>query len=127
MQFPRVDVPASIFKIQVPEQGGADVDGEPVVDQFGGQQPAEIVRGEARGAEVRVVPASSVQRPRSMTRTVAGEMTRRTVPSCRWNRNSRARTLYERRGWRLGTSEATYEHDGVVEVTYQYALGVTCG
>jgi hypothetical protein len=42
------------LKIQVPEQGGADVDGEPVVDQLGGQQPAEVVRGEARGAEVRV-------------------------------------------------------------------------
>src|SRR5260370_30604748 len=32
-------------------------------------------------------PARSVQRRRSMTWTVAGEMTRRVVPSCRWNRN----------------------------------------
>jgi hypothetical protein len=33
------------------EQSGSDVDREPAVDQFGGQEPAEVVRGEVCGVE----------------------------------------------------------------------------
>jgi hypothetical protein len=54
------DVAPGRFKIQVPEQGCADVDGQPVVDQVGGQQPAEVVRGEARRAELRVAAGEVV-------------------------------------------------------------------
>jgi hypothetical protein len=35
----------------MPEQGGANVNREPAVDQVGGQQPPEIVRGEAGSKE----------------------------------------------------------------------------
>jgi hypothetical protein len=40
-------------------------------------------------------------------------------------KNSQARTFYEHRGWRLATSEGMHDHDGVVEVRYQYAPGKT--
>jgi GNAT superfamily N-acetyltransferase len=36
--------------------------------------------------------------------------------------NEQARTFYERRGWRLATSDDTDAHDGVTEVSYQYSL-----
>jgi GNAT superfamily N-acetyltransferase len=37
-------------------------------------------------------------------------------------KNDRARTFYEHRGWRPADDEGTHAHDGVVEVRYQYAL-----
>jgi hypothetical protein len=48
------DVAASSFDAEVTEQSGADVDGKPGVDQFGGEQPAEVVRGEGDAFELRV-------------------------------------------------------------------------
>jgi GNAT superfamily N-acetyltransferase len=37
-------------------------------------------------------------------------------------KNTRARSFYEHRGWLLAAGEGTYAHDGVTEVTYRYAL-----
>jgi len=39
------------LQVDVAEQGCADVDGQPVVDQIGGEQPAEVVWGEVQPAE----------------------------------------------------------------------------
>jgi hypothetical protein len=57
------DVAPGRFKVQVPEQGCADMDRQPVVHQIGGQQPAEVVRGEARRAELRMTPGEVVAAP----------------------------------------------------------------
>ena len=48
------DVAAGGLDIQVAEQRGADVDGQAVVDQVGGEDPAEVVRGELQSGELRV-------------------------------------------------------------------------
>jgi hypothetical protein len=45
------DVAPGRLKIHMSEQGCANVNREPAVDQVGGQQPPEIVRGEAGGLE----------------------------------------------------------------------------
>jgi hypothetical protein len=45
------------------EQGGSDVDRQPVVHQVGGQQPSEVVRGEASRAEIRVAAREIVAAP----------------------------------------------------------------
>ena len=57
------DVAPGCLEIQMSEQGGSDVDRQPVVDQVGGQQPAEVVRGEARRAELRVAVSEVVAAP----------------------------------------------------------------
>ncbi|MFF2431192.1 hypothetical protein [Streptomyces mirabilis] len=41
------DVAAGGLDIEVAEQGRADVNGQAIVDQVGGEQPADVVRGEA--------------------------------------------------------------------------------
>jgi GNAT superfamily N-acetyltransferase len=38
-------------------------------------------------------------------------------------KNIRARSFYENRGWRLAAGEDAYAHDGVTEVRYSHALG----
>src|SRR5713226_4637301 len=46
------DITAGCLQGQVPEQGGADVDGQAVVDQFGGEDPAEVVGAERQPREL---------------------------------------------------------------------------
>jgi hypothetical protein len=46
----------------VPEQGRADVDGQPVVDKLGREVPAEVVRGEGDAFELLVGRAQLVDR-----------------------------------------------------------------
>ena len=45
------DVPLGSLNVQVSEQCRANVDGQPVVDQVGSEEPSEIVRGEMQSAE----------------------------------------------------------------------------
>jgi hypothetical protein len=48
------DVAAGGADVEVPEQGGADVNGQAVVHQLGGEQPSEVVRGEVHVGELRM-------------------------------------------------------------------------
>ena len=45
------DVAAGCFEAEVAEQGSADVDWQPAVDQFGGEQSAEVVGFENQAGE----------------------------------------------------------------------------
>ncbi|CQR61872.1 Hypothetical Protein sle_24110 [Streptomyces leeuwenhoekii] len=49
------DVTARGLDAEVAQQGGADVDGQAAVDQLGGEDPPEVVRGELQAAESGVV------------------------------------------------------------------------
>jgi hypothetical protein len=49
------NVAAGGFQVEVAQEGGADVDGQPVVDQVGGEQPSEVVRGEGEIFEPGIV------------------------------------------------------------------------
>ena len=48
------DVTAGGLEVEVAEQGGADVDGQAVVDQLGGEKAAEVVRAEVNPVEAGV-------------------------------------------------------------------------
>jgi hypothetical protein len=47
------DVAAGGLDVDVTEQSRADVNGQPLVDQLGGEVPAEIVRGDGDALELR--------------------------------------------------------------------------
>src|SRR5690606_38130548 len=57
------DVAAGGADVEVAGQGGADVDGQAVVHEFGGEQPAEVVGCELHPLELRVRDGKSVAGP----------------------------------------------------------------
>lgn len=61
------DVTLSGLKIQMSEQGRADVDGQAAVDDVGREESAEVVRGELGAGEGRTVPLVSLNSTRSPT------------------------------------------------------------
>jgi hypothetical protein len=46
------DIAAGGFEVEVTEQGGADVDGQPVIDEVGGEEPPEVVGAEVEPGEL---------------------------------------------------------------------------
>lgn len=49
------DITAGGLDVQVPEQGRADVDGQSVIHQLGGEEPSEVLRREPDVSELRVL------------------------------------------------------------------------
>jgi hypothetical protein len=62
------------------------VDGQPVVDELGGEDAAEVVGREPRLRERRVPLGRRAQRRASISETVAYPNTERTESTCRWKR-----------------------------------------
>jgi hypothetical protein len=71
----------------VSEYSGADVDGQPVVDEFGGEDPPEVVAVNVSPANSGRVCARAKQGRCSMRWMVWVDRTARDVPSFRWNEN----------------------------------------
>ncbi|MGW5421670.1 hypothetical protein [Streptomyces sp. NPDC003943] len=52
------DVALGGLQVEVPEEGGADVDRQTAIDDVGGGEPAEVVRGELRAADGGALPSA---------------------------------------------------------------------
>jgi GNAT superfamily N-acetyltransferase len=110
----------------------AAVSGHPPARQWLGVSAVLVPAARPRDAELRrlyVIPERWGQGVGSRLLDAALQRAQHAGATTIWlsvgEKNNRARTFYERRGWCLTAGEGTHDHDGVVEVRYRYALGQT--